>query len=97
MHPAVKLLIGIILLVVPLGLYAMEFMYGSQKIPGTSISLNLKGSLWTVLQGVIPPFVLVIGLFIIWLELDEWKIEKELKIEEKKEKKGRKKETEKEE
>jgi len=28
----------------------------------------------------------MIGLFVIWLELDEWRIEKELKAEEKKEK-----------
>jgi hypothetical protein len=95
MHPAIKLLIGIIFLVVPLGLYAYEFMYENPlKIPGTEIQLNLKGSLWTVLQGTIPLFVLVVGLFIIWLELDEWRIEKELKEEEKKEKKGKKKEKE---
>jgi len=93
MHPAIKLLIGIILLVVPLGLYAYEFMYGQQfMILGAHVYL-LK-SLWTVLQGIIPPFLIVVGLFIIWLELDEWRIEKELKEEEKKEKKGKKKEKE---
>jgi len=98
MHPAVKLLIGIILLVVPLGLYAYEFMYpGTHFFQGAPYELHLRASLWTVLQGIIPPFVLVVGLFIIWLELDEWKIERELKTEEKKEKRGRKKETEKEE
>ena len=90
MHPAGKLLIGVILLVVPLGLYAYEFMYESLMIPGTGIYLNLKGSLWTVLQGIIPPFLIVIGLFIIWLELDEWRIERELKIEEKKAKRKKK-------
>ena len=95
MHPAIKLLIGIILLVVPLGLYAYEFMYpGTHFFQGTPYEIHLRASLWTVLQGIIPPFVLVIGLFIIWLELDEWKIEKELKEEEKKEKKGKKKEKE---
>lgn len=98
MHPAVKLLIGIILLVVPLGLYAYEFMYpGTHFFQGAPYELHLRASLWTVLQGTIPPFVLVVGLFIIWLELDEWKIERELKTEEKKEKRVRKKETEKEE
>ena len=90
MHPLVKLLIGIILLVVPLGLYVYEFMYGQQfSIFGYNIYL-LK-SLWTVLQGMIPPFLMVIGLFIIWLELDEWRIERELKLEEKKEKKRKRK------
>ena len=90
MHPAIKLLIGIILLVVPLGFYAYEFMYGPRQIPGTTVYLHLLSSLWTVLQGIIPPFLILIGLFIIWLELDEWRIEKELKTEEKKEKKKKK-------
>ncbi len=98
MHPAIKLFIGIILLVVPLGMYAYEFMYpGAHFLQGTPYEIHLRASLWTVLQGIIPPFVLVVGLFIIWLELDEWRIEKELKEEEKKEKKGKKKEEEKEE
>jgi len=89
MHPAVKMLIGIIFLIVPLGLYAYEFMYGEQfSILG--INIYLLKSLWIVLQGIIPPFFIVIGIFIIWLELDEWKIEKELKSEEKKEKKKKK-------
>jgi len=84
MHPLVKLIIGVILLVLPLGLYAYELMN-----PGASIygDINLVRSLYIVLQGIIPPFLIVMGLFIIWLELDEWRIEKELKSEEKKEKK----------
>lgn len=90
MHPLVKLLIGVILLIVPLGLYVYEFMYGQQfSIYG--INIYLLKSLWTVLQGMIPPFLIVIGLFIIWLELDEWRIERELKLEEKKEKKKKRK------
>ena len=88
MHPAIKMLIGIIFLIVPLGLYAYEFMYGSRTIFG--IGVDLLKSLWIVLQGIVPPFFIVIGIFIIWLELDEWKIEKELKTEEKKEKKKKK-------
>jgi flagellar biosynthesis component FlhA len=67
---------------------------GTHFFQGTLYEIHLRASLWTVLQGIIPPFVLVIGLFIIWLELDEWRIEKELKEEEKKEKKGKKKEKE---
>jgi hypothetical protein len=90
MHPAGKLLIGLILLVVPLGLYAYEFMYGTMTIPGTGIRLHLLSSLWSIIQGIIPPFLIVIGLFIIWLELDEWRIERELKIEEKKAKRKKK-------
>ena len=83
MHPAAKMLIGIILLLIPLGLYAYEFVYGTYIFSGTRYELHLLRSLWTVIQGIIPPFVLVVGLFIVWLELDEWRIEKELKAEEK--------------
>jgi cell division protein FtsL len=47
-----------------------------------------------VLNGAIPIFVILLGVFIVWLEWDEWKIERELAKEEKKlekEKKRRKK------
>jgi hypothetical protein len=91
MHLAVKLLIGVLLLIVPLGLYAYEFMYGPQfVIPGTEIGVYLLKSLWICVQGMLPPFLMLIGLFIVWLELDEWRIEKELKAEEKKRKKKKK-------
>ncbi len=89
MHPLAKMLIGIILLLVPLGLYAYEYTTGPKTIYG--IYVPLLSSLKTVLLGVIPPFLIVIGLFIIWLELDEWRIEKELKAEEEKEKKKKRK------
>lgn len=91
MHPLIKVLIGVVLLVVPLALYTYDFV--SEK-PLTLFggSVPLLSSLKTVLLGSIPLFVMLIGLFIVWLELDEWRIEKELKVEEEKEKKkeGRK-------
>jgi hypothetical protein len=31
-----------------------------------------------VLNGGLPPLIFLIGIFIVWLEYDEWKIEKEL-------------------
>ena len=83
MHPAIKMLIGFIFLIVPLALYAYEFMYG-QNFSILGVNLYLLKSLWTVIQGIIPPIIIVMGIFIIWLELDEWRIEKELKMEEKK-------------
>ena len=89
MHPLAKMLIGIILLLVPLGTYAYEYTTGPKTIYG--ISVPLLSSLKTVLLGIIPPFLIIIGLFIIWLELDEWRIEKELKAEEEKAKKKKKK------
>lgn len=89
MNPLAKMLIGIILLLAPLGAYAYEYTTGVKTILG--ISMPLLSSLKTVVLGVIPPFLIIIGLFIIWLELDEWRIEKELKAEEAKEKKKKKK------
>jgi hypothetical protein len=91
MHPLTKMLIGIILLLVPLGLYAYEFYRDLEPITVLGIDLPLLIPLRTVLLGIIPPFLMLIGLFIIWLELDEWRIEKELKAEEEKEKKRKKK------
>jgi len=81
MNALIKLLVGVVLLVVPLGLYAYELMSGMEGAFG----LQLLQSLGIVLQGTIPPFIMLIGLFVVWLELDEWKIEKELKKEEEKE------------
>ena len=83
-----KLLIGVLLLVVPLGLYAYEIMGGE-----IGAGIYLWKSLWTVIQGTIPPFIMLIGLFVVWLELDEWRIEKELRIEEAKEAKKTKNKT----
>jgi len=34
---------------------------------------------WIVLQGIIPPLVVLLGAFIVWLEIDEMKLEKELR------------------
>jgi len=33
---------------------------------------------WTVIQGMIPPLVVLLGAFMVWLEIDEMRIEKEL-------------------
>lgn len=84
MNTLIKLLVGVLLLVIPLGMYAYEFMNGMKGVPlpfklGT---VKLWESLVTLLVGSIPPFVMLIGLFVVWLELDEWRIEKELKKEE---------------
>jgi hypothetical protein len=74
MHPIVKILLGAVLIL--LGIWWI--FQGSMQYIGRSGVEDLK----TVLNGVIPPFVALIGLFIVWLELDELKIEKELKHEE---------------
>jgi hypothetical protein len=75
MHPLAKALIGVLIVVA-----ALYYIFAG--IPG-----YLKPALpdvITVLNGAIPLFVILLGIFIAWLEWDEWKIERELAKEEKK-------------
>ncbi|MBI4020384.1 MAG: hypothetical protein HY367_03560 [Candidatus Aenigmarchaeota archaeon] len=81
MGAAGKVLIGLILLVIGLGLFV------NSVIP-EPWAVGRLGRFWldnflVVLTGIIPIFLIVVGLFIIWLEIDEMKTEKELAIEEK--------------
>ena len=69
MSAAAKLIGGVILVVA-------SIYYIVAGIPG------LVAPAWpdflTVLNGFIPPLLVLIGIFIIWLEADEFKVEKEL-------------------
>ena len=58
-------------------------------LQGSSQLINRPGllDLETLLNGGLPVGVFLIGLFIVWLEMDELRIEKELRTEEKKKKK----------
>ena len=77
MDPAIKILIGIILIV-----GSIAAVYTSR---GTNY--DLWESFKTVIMGIVPPFVFLVGVFIVWLELDELRIERELKTEKKKRRK----------
>ncbi|MEM5766336.1 MAG: hypothetical protein QW423_01725 [Candidatus Aenigmatarchaeota archaeon] len=91
MHPAIKIIIGLFLILA--GIYWI--LYGptanslSAKIAPylTPFGVQANGA-WNdfllLLNGGIPPLVLLVGIFIVWLEWDEWKIERELAAEEKK-------------
>jgi len=68
MHPVVNIVIGAVLLIASI-YYVYTNQYGSW------------GDLLTVVNGTVPAFVALIGVFIIWLELDELKVRKELKAE----------------
>ena len=79
MNAAVKVVVGLILVIIGLGLLANGVLY----------DVTMLGTFWLrnfliTLTGVIPPFLILIGLFVVWLELDEIKAEKELKAEERK-------------
>lgn len=82
MHPIVKIIIGIILIVGPIwwGYTGSAQYIGRAWLTDFAIAAN----------AIIPVFVFLIGVFIVWLEIDELKIEAELRAEEKKEKRKRK-------
>ena len=80
MHAAVKVIIGILLLLIGLGLF-VDSAYDNAI---TGVPINWLENFVIVLTGVIPIFLILIGLFVIWLEVDELKAEKEFKLEEEK-------------
>ena len=88
-----KLLIGIVLVIGSLWwiLYAKSFSYYLNEYLGLAIAEGTAlYDLLTVLSGAIPTFVCLIGIFITWLEYDEWKIERELAKEERRAKRRKK-------
>jgi len=73
MHPAAKIVIGLVLIIIGLGLFVDSVM----PIVGTGIEWLTNFVI--VLTGIIPIFLIVIGLFVVWLEVDELRAQKELK------------------
>ncbi|MBI5347253.1 MAG: hypothetical protein HZB66_01440 [Candidatus Aenigmarchaeota archaeon] len=76
MHPAVKLIIGLIIFVAGIYWY----------IPG-KLPLNALGSLVTVFVGVFGLLLIFIGLIVAWIEYEDLKWERREKREKAKEKK----------
>lgn len=68
----------------------VKVLIGAGLIIGSVYSIFqfpfLLSSLKVVLAGVIPILVILIGIFIVWLELDEMRIERELRKAQKKKK-----------
>jgi len=83
LHPVVKILLG--LLLVAAGAYWIFRGPSLVNLLGVT-SGTARADLLVLINGGVPLFVLLIGLFIIWLEWDEWKIEKELAREERRRK-----------
>ena len=65
MHPIAKIVIGVILIV---GSTWVVYKYTLDEF-------------WLIVKGIVPPLVFIVGLFIVWLEYDELRIERELKQE----------------
>jgi hypothetical protein len=90
MGTALKVLIGLILIIIGLGLFVDSVRPVVNPIFGGSgqfLGVDWLGNFLIVLTGVIPPFLILVGLFVVWLEIDELKAERELKKEEEEEKK----------
>lgn len=66
MHAAAKAIIGLIILLIGLAMFADE--WGLHSFPGT---IRWWSSFLTVLAGIVPILLILIGLFVLWLELDE--------------------------
>ncbi len=93
MNAAIKILIGLILIAIGLGLFVdsiSPIVGTSDWFPGDWLTNFL-----VVLTGFVPPFLIVIGLFVVWLEIDEIKADREIRVEEEKEKKEKPKKTKK--
>jgi cadmium resistance protein CadD (predicted permease) len=80
MHAAVKVLIGFIMIAIGLGLFLNSIV--DLPVVGKYIGKFWIDNFIVLLTGFIPPFLILIGLFVVWLEVDELKAEKELRMEE---------------
>ena len=86
MHPVGKMIIGIILMAV-----SVAAVWYTHTGPQRGTTWDLWIAFKTVVLGIIPALIFIIGLFVVWLEIDEFKIEKELAAEEKKAKRAKRK------
>jgi uncharacterized membrane protein YcjF (UPF0283 family) len=82
MGPIAKMFIGVLLMV-----GSVVAVVATLDQPGI---FNLWQDFLTVLLGAVPALVFLIGVFIVWLEWDELRIERELAKEEEEEKKREK-------
>jgi hypothetical protein len=61
-----KILVGIVLVII--GLWAI--------VPVSWGGLGRWNELWTVIQGIVPAFIVFIGAVLVWIESEELKISK---------------------
>ena len=66
MHAAIKILVGVVLLISSIA-YVYTNQYGAWD------------NFLVVLSGTVPAFVSLVGVFIIWIELDDIKVKREMK------------------
>ncbi|MBI1978760.1 MAG: hypothetical protein HYS62_01710 [Candidatus Aenigmarchaeota archaeon] len=82
----VKIIVGAVLIVVGVWWIVQGSGYIQPvKDAGFVTSRPALADLITLVNGGLPPFIVLIGLLVVWLEWDNFKIQKELAKEEKKE------------
>jgi chromate transport protein ChrA len=74
-HAAVKILIGLIIIAAGFGLF-VDSVYDNMW---TGLRVSWWHNFLVVVTGVIPALLILAGLFVVWLEADELKAEKEIK------------------
>ena len=82
MQAGIKVIVGILLVVGSVWwIYsgATQYVGNNQWLNGVMSRHRGISDLVTVLDGMIPILVFLLGIFIIWLEIDEMKIEKEIR------------------
>ena len=79
MGAAVKIVLGLVVLAIGLALFADSFM--PNLLPGPQV--HWFNNLVFLLQGTVPILLVLVGLFILWLEVDELKSQKAFKKESK--------------
>ncbi len=79
MHAGIKLIFGLILilfglwLLVPVGAPIIGVVKSASWSTIGGISLDWWNEFTTVLKGVIPPIVIILGILIVWIESEELK------------------------
>jgi len=81
MGAAAKIIIGLVIISLGFGLF-VDSVYDNRWTSWTGMQINWWGNFITVLTGIIPALLILIGLFVVWLEADEIKAEREIKAEE---------------
>ncbi len=82
MSAAAKLVLGVIVFLIGLWLLLPAGMVSEIKPEeGISARLNWWEPFKTVVMGMIPPFLVVIGVLVVWIEAEEMKAPETPKIE----------------
>lgn len=83
MHAGIKLVIGMILILFGLWLLLPVDLIGMTAIKPWG-SLNWWEDFLTVVKGVIPPIIIILGVLIVWIEGEELKAPVVPEVEQKK-------------